>query len=163
MLPARLDGSGDADPDGLHNAVPVAKRAPLVVVLALTLLSCASAGASGWKAVASGGATATAYGIKVIVPGQTGGATPTVSAPNDAVQFSGGFSYGTGPNGALVTTGSANASVSAVSGSTASATASAEVSSVNVFGGEITAGSVVAHATATAKPGSATGTIGGSS
>src|SRR5207249_9884357 len=110
------------------------------------LLTPGAAGASGSRAAASGGATATAYGIKVLGPGQEGGATPTVSAPTGAVQFSGGFSYGTGPNGPLVTTGSANASVSAVSGTSATATASAEVSGVSVFGGEITAGSVVAHA-----------------
>jgi murein DD-endopeptidase MepM/ murein hydrolase activator NlpD len=146
----------------LHNAVLVTKRASLVVVFVLTLLTSASAGASGSQSAASGGATATAYGIKVIVPGQAGGATPTVSAPSDAVQFSGGFSYGTGPSGALVSTGSANASVSAVSGTNATATASAEVSTLNVFNGEISAGSVVAHATATAKPGSATGNISGS-
>ena len=164
MLPARLDDPGrDADPACLHNAVPVAKRAPLVVVLALTLLSCAAAGASGWKAVASGGASARAYGIKVIVPGQAGGATPTVSAPNDAVQFSGGFSYGGDPNHPLVSTGSANASVSAAAGTNATASASAEVSTVSVFGGEITAASVVAHASATAQPGSATGNITGTS
>jgi murein DD-endopeptidase MepM/ murein hydrolase activator NlpD len=142
--------------------VLVGKRASLVIVLALTLLTSASAGASGLQRAASGGATARAYGIKVVVPGQSGGETPTVSAPPDAVQFSGGFVYGetTGPTGdkvALVGTGSANASVSAVAGTNASATASAEVSTLSIFGGEITAVSVVAHASATAKPGSATG------
>jgi murein DD-endopeptidase MepM/ murein hydrolase activator NlpD len=142
--------------------MPVAKRASLVVVLALTLLTAASADAGGSGPAATGGATATAYGIKVIVPGQAGGATPTVSAPPDAVQFSGGFSYGSGANGALVSTGSANASVSAVSSTSATATASAEVSSLSVFGGEITASSVVAHASATATPGSATGNAKGS-
>jgi murein DD-endopeptidase MepM/ murein hydrolase activator NlpD len=79
------------------------------------------------------------------------------------VQFSGGFSYGKDANGnPLVTTGSANASVSAVAGTNASATASAEVSSLSLFGGEITASSVVAHASATAKLGSATGSVSGS-
>ena len=140
----------------------MAKRASLVVVTALTLLTSASAGATGSRSAASGGATASAYGIKVIVPGQAGAATPTVSAPNDAVQFSGGFSYGPDPKAPLVSTGSANASVSAVSGTNATATASAEVASLNVFNGEITAGSVVAHASATAKPGSATGNSTGS-
>src|SRR5207244_9058567 len=103
-------------PTCLHNAVPVAKRAPLVVVLALTLLSCASAGASGWKAVASGGASARAYGIKVIVPGQAGGATPTVSDPNDAVQFIDGFSFGGDPYHPPVSSGSANARLPAAGG-----------------------------------------------
>lgn len=142
----------------------MAKRLPFGIVLALTLLSTASAGASQWRTSATGGATAHAYGIKVIVPGQAGGATPTLSAPPDAVQFSGGFTYGSGADGSpLVTTGSANASVSAVAGTNATASAAAEVSSLSVFGGEITASSVDARASATATPGSATGNTTGSS
>src|SRR5262249_5779540 len=109
-----------------------------------------------------GGGTGSGWGMKVMVAGQAGGATPTVSAPPDAVQFSGGFSYGSGTSGPLVSTGSANASVSATAGTTATATASAEVSSLSVFGGEITATSVVAHASATAKQESATGDASGS-
>jgi murein DD-endopeptidase MepM/ murein hydrolase activator NlpD len=141
--------------------VPVAKRSSLAVLVALTLLTAGSAGAGGSGAPAAGGASASAYGIKVVVPGQAGGATPTVTAPPDAVQFSGGFSYGSGTNGPLVGTGSANASVSATAGTNASAIASAEVSTLSVFGGEITASSVVAHAIATAKTGSATGDANG--
>ncbi len=132
------------------------KRAPLAILVALTLLTSASAGATGDSAQAAG-ATARAYGIRVVAPG--GGAeTPTVSAPPDQVTFSGGFAY----NGA-VTTSSANASVSTVSGSDASASASAEVSSVSLFNGEITASSVVAHAHATARAGAASGDVEGSS
>ena len=137
----------------------MAKRLLFVIVLTLTVLSTASAGASEWRVSASGGATAHAYGIKVVVPGQPGAATPTVSAPRDAVQFSGGFTYG---DGGIVTTGSANASVSAVSGTNASASANAEVSTLSIFHGEIAATSVVAQASATAKPGSATGNSTGS-
>ena len=136
------------------------KRVPFGLALALTLLATASAGASSWQVAADGGATAQAYGIRVVVPGSAGGATPTVSAPPDAVQFSGGFSYG---DGGIVTTASANASVSAVSGTEATATASAEVSTVSIFGGEITAGEIAAHAHAEARPGAATGDINGSS
>jgi hypothetical protein len=147
----------------LHNAVLVLKRTPLAIALALALLSTASAGASGRPAAATGGSTAQAYGIRVLVPGQPGGATPTVAAPPDAVQFSGSFSYGCDSGGACaVSSGSANASVSAVSATNATATASAEVSSLSIFGGEITAASVVAHAQANARPGSATGDNNGS-
>ena len=145
-------------PFSLHNSVLVPRRTPLAAALMLTLLSAASAGASGWRATTAGGATAHAYGIRVIVPGQAGAATPTLSAPPDQVQFSGAFSY----NG-VVTAGSANASVSTVSGTNASATAAAEVTSLSIFNGEITASSVSAHAQATAKPGSATGDANGSS
>jgi hypothetical protein len=143
----------------LHNDALVMKRAPLVFASALILLTAASAGATGRAGSPVGGATAQAYGIRVVVPGQPGGATPTVSAPPDAVQFSGGFSYGVG---GIVTTGSANSSVSAVAGAEATATASAEVSNVSLFGGEVTAADVVAHAHADALPASATGDINGS-
>jgi murein DD-endopeptidase MepM/ murein hydrolase activator NlpD len=136
--------------------VPVLKRTPLGLLVVLALLTSASVGATGSDAQASG-ATARAYGVEVLVPGQAQAGTPTVSAPPDAVLFTGSFAY----NG-LVTTGSANASVSAVSGSDASASASAEVSSLSVFNGEITASSIVAHAHATARSGAATGDINGS-
>jgi murein DD-endopeptidase MepM/ murein hydrolase activator NlpD len=136
----------------------VLKRAPLAICLSALLLATSSAGATGWRATADGGATAQAYAIRVLVPGQAGGATPTLSAPPDAVQFSGGFTYGTG----IVSTGSANASVSAVSGTDATASASAEVSSVSIFGGEITASDITAQARAEAKPGNPTGDNSGS-
>jgi hypothetical protein len=135
----------------------VLKRTPLGFLVALTLLTSASAGAAGDRAQASG-ATARAYGIRVLVPGQPEAGTPTVSAPDDAVLFTGSFNYND-----LVTSGSANASVSAVSGSEANATASVVVNALSVFNGEITAASVVAHAHASARAGAATGDINGSS
>ena len=150
-------GVDDLSRFSLHNSVFVPRRTPLAAVLVLTLLSTASAGASGWRAAQSGGATAHAYAIRVIVPGQSGAATPTLSAPPAQVQFSGAFSY----NG-LVTAASANASVSTVSGTNASATAAADVSSLSLFNGEITASSVSAHAQATARAGSASGDANGS-
>jgi murein DD-endopeptidase MepM/ murein hydrolase activator NlpD len=134
----------------------VLKRTPLGLLVALALLTSASAGAAGERPQAPG-ATARAYGIRVLVPGEAEAGTPTLSAPHDAVLFTGSFSY----NG-LVTTGSANASVSAVSGAEANASASAEVSSLSVFNGEITASSVVARAHAIARAGAATGDVNGS-
>ncbi len=132
------------------------KRAPIVLLVLLALSLEGSAGASSGDHTS--GATARAYGIRVLVPGQPGGETPTVSAPPDAVQFSGGFGYGSG----AVSTGSANASVSADAGPTATASASAQVTGVSLFGGEVTASSVVAHANATAKNGAASGDTSGS-
>jgi murein DD-endopeptidase MepM/ murein hydrolase activator NlpD len=137
--------------------VLVLKRASVGVVASLVLVTANSAGA-GWQQSDASGASAQAYAIRVVVPGDTGGATPTVSAPDDAVVFSGGFDYK-----GIVTSGSANASVSAVSQPTAIASASAEVSGLSVFGGEITAASVVAEAHATARAGAARGDINGSS
>ncbi len=132
------------------------KRASVGVLVALLLLTAAAADA-GWKRVGASGATARAYAIQVVVPEQTGAATPTVSAPEDSVVFSGSFDYNH-----LVTTGSANASASATSGVSANASASAEVNNLVVFGGEITATSVVAQAHAEAHLGAAKGDISGS-
>jgi murein DD-endopeptidase MepM/ murein hydrolase activator NlpD len=137
--------------------VLVLKRASVGLVASLVLLATNSAGA-GWQHAQASGASARAFAIRVVVPGQTGASTPTVSAPDDAVVFSGGFDY----NG-IVTSGSANASASAVSEPSANASASAEVSDLNVFGGEITASSIVAQAHANARAGAASGDVNGSS
>ena len=132
------------------------KRGSVGLLLVVSFLLATSADA-GWRQANAAGATARAYAIQVIVPGQGGAATPTASAPDDQVVFTGGFDYHH-----LVTTGSANASASAVSGSSASASASAEVNDLSVFGGEVTASSVVAQANARARAGAANGDISGS-
>jgi murein DD-endopeptidase MepM/ murein hydrolase activator NlpD len=136
--------------------VLVLKRAPFALLAALSLLASASADAE-WQDAQASGATARAYAIRVVVPNEAGASTPTVTAPNDQVAFYGSFDYNH-----IVVTGSANASASAVTDSTASASASAEVSSLSVFGGEITAASVVAQAHAEARAGAAKGDINGS-
>jgi murein DD-endopeptidase MepM/ murein hydrolase activator NlpD len=132
------------------------KRASVGFLAALLLLTAAAADA-GWQQARASGATARAYAIRVVVPGQPGAETPTVTAPEDSVVFSGSFDYNK-----LVTSGSANASASAVAGPSANATASAEVNNLSVFGGEITATSVVAQAHAEARSGAAKGDISGS-
>jgi murein DD-endopeptidase MepM/ murein hydrolase activator NlpD len=143
--------------------VLVLKRASVAPVAALLLLTTASADA-GWQRGQTAGATARAQAIRIVVPGQSGGSTPTVSAPNDQVLFSGGFTYGEDPatHAAIVTTGSANASASAATEVEASASASAEVNNLNVFNGEITATSIVAQAHASARAGAAKGDTTGS-
>ena len=105
-------------PERLHNGELV-KRASVAFLFALLLLTAAAADA-GWQHDQASGATARAYGIRVVVPNQPGAETPTVSAPEDSVVFSGAFDYNH-----IVTTGSANASASAVAGPSANATASA--------------------------------------
>jgi murein DD-endopeptidase MepM/ murein hydrolase activator NlpD len=143
--------------------VLVLKRASVAPLAALLLLVTASADA-GWQSGRSAGATARAQAIRIVVPGAAGAATATVSAPNDQVLFSGGFSYGEDPvtHAPIVTTGSANASASASTDVEASASASTEVNSVNVFSGEIAASSIVAQAHATARAGAANGDTSGS-
>jgi murein DD-endopeptidase MepM/ murein hydrolase activator NlpD len=141
----------------------VLKRAFVAPLSALLLLTTAAADA-GWQRGQAAGATARAQAIRVVVPGQPGGATPTVSAPNDQVLFSGGFAYGEDPatHAPIITTGSANASASAATDVEASATASAEVNNLNVFNGEIAATSIVAQAHASARAGAAKGDTSGS-
>jgi len=147
----------------LHNGMPVLKRASVAPLAALLLLVTASADA-GWQSGRSAGATARAQAIRIVVPGSSGAATTVVSAPNDQVLFSGGFTYGEDPatHAPLVSTGSANASASASTAVEASASASTEVNNLNVFNGEITASSIVAQAHATARAGAANGDTSGS-
>ena len=139
------------------------KRA-FVAPFAVLLLLAAAAADAGWQGAQTVGATARAQAIRIVVPGQPGAATPAVSAPNDQVLFSGGFTYGEDPttHTPLVTSGSANASASASTDVDASATASAAVNNLNVFNGEITAASVVAQAHASARAGAAKGDSSGS-
>ena len=94
------------------------KRAPVAFVAALLLLTTAAADA-GWQQARASGATSRAYAIRVAVPNQPGAETPTASAPDDSVVFTGSFDYNK-----LVTAGSANASASAVGGPSATATGS---------------------------------------
>ena len=132
-------------------------RASIGLGLALALLT---AGAVRAAAPSQAGATARAFAIRVVVPGQPGLVTTTVGAPPDAVQFSGGASYPA--DGSLLAAGSYTASASAAGGQTAYGKASSEVTSVSLFGGEVTASSIAAHANATARPGKAAGDLSGS-
>jgi murein DD-endopeptidase MepM/ murein hydrolase activator NlpD len=142
--------------------VPVLKRALVAPLAALLLLTTASADA-GWQGSDAAGATARAQAIRIVVPNAAGAATPTVSAPNDQVLFSGGFTYeDPATHAPLVTTGSANASASAAHDVQAAASASAEVNNLNVFNGEIVATSIVAQAHASARAGAAKGDTSGS-
>jgi murein DD-endopeptidase MepM/ murein hydrolase activator NlpD len=115
------------------------KRLPVAFALAAILLLATPAGAS--RHASSAGASARAFGIKVLVPGAAGGERVSVTAPPDTVGYAAGFSYGSD-----VSTGAISASVSAKSSANAAASAEATVSSLSLFGGEVTASSVVAKA-----------------
>ena len=132
-------------------------RLVLASGLACTLLLAGSAGAAHQGQNA--GATAAAFGIKVLVPGQPGGAAASVSAPPSAVGAASGFAYPS--DGSVVTTGSISASASTDVGTNASATASSQVSSLSLFGGEVTVSSVTAKATGSTKGQLASGSLAG--
>ena len=97
-------------------------------------------GASEGSAERSAGATARAWAIKVIVPGQLATGTQALTAPDDAVAFDGAFAYPA--DGSIVAASSVTTSVSASSGAQAAAGASSQVTSLSLFGGEITAETV---------------------
>jgi murein DD-endopeptidase MepM/ murein hydrolase activator NlpD len=115
-------------------------------------------GASGGSADRSAGATARAWAVKVIVPGQPGGSTRVLTAPDDAVAFDGAFAYPA--DGSVVTVGSVTTSVSATSGTQATAAATSQVTSLSLFKGELTASAVTGETHATAGTASASGDVG---
>jgi len=134
-----------------------AMRFTLVLALASVLLLAGSAGASSHGSEA--GATASAYGVKIVVPGQAGAVSTSVSAPPDAVGFASGFAYPS--DGSILTTGPVSASASTDVAANARSTASSSVSSLSLFGGEVTAASITSHAHASTSGQNATGSLAG--
>jgi murein DD-endopeptidase MepM/ murein hydrolase activator NlpD len=128
------------------------------LILALLALGVLTLGAADGSADRSAGATARAWGIKVIVPGQPGAASRLLGAPDDAIAFDGPFL--TPADGSIVSTASVTGSVTASSGTQATAGATAEVTSLSLFKGEITADTVTGEAHASAAATSASGDVG---
>jgi murein DD-endopeptidase MepM/ murein hydrolase activator NlpD len=139
----------------------VVSRLTLVAALAASsLVLSAAAPPPGGTAVAPGSAEGSAYGVQVIVAGSAGGSAAVVSAPPDA-SAAGSFVYPA--DGSVVQAGSASATAATAVGDRANARSSADVSSVSLFGGEITLSSAAARATATAKGEEASGDVSASS
>ena len=88
-------------------------RSSLISALAAACVIVFGIGASTGSADRSAGATARAWAIKVIVPGQAGGGTRVLTAPADAVAFDGAFAYPA--DGSIVSASSMTTSVSATS------------------------------------------------
>ena len=142
----------------VNNAGTVAKRLGLSVLLGGGLLLLAgSAGADRGKQSPSAGATGHAYAIRVVVPGQAGAQTHSVSAPPYHVAFGESFAYPS--DGSIATTGQLTASAQSDVGPTATATASGEAHGVSMFGGEITADLVDGHAVASTRGKTAGGSL----
>jgi murein DD-endopeptidase MepM/ murein hydrolase activator NlpD len=132
-------------------------RRPLLIS-AFALLCVFAVGASEGSADRSAGATARAWAIKVIVPGQASVGTRELDAPEDAVAFDGAFAYPT--DGSIVSASSVTTSVTATSGEQASAGATAQVTSLTLFKGDITAASITGESHAIASSASASGDTG---
>jgi murein DD-endopeptidase MepM/ murein hydrolase activator NlpD len=145
----------------VNNLRTVAKRLGLSMLLGGALLLLAgSADADRGKQSASAGATAQAYAIRVVVPGQAGAQSGTVSAPPYHVAFGQGFTYPS--DGSIATSGQLTASAQSDVGSKAAARASGEAHGVSLFGGEITADLVEGNAVASTHGKAAGGSLSGS-
>ena len=122
--------------------IAVARLIPVTLALALLLLSLGAASAE------KGATSARAFAVQVAVPGQSGGSAASVSAPPDAVGVGGSFAYPA--DGSVFRAGSVTSGAFATPGSSATSSASAEVSSISIFGGDVTVSTVTAKAKASA-------------
>ena len=91
---------------------------------------------------------ARAFAVQVAVPGQPGGATPSVSAPPDAVGVGGSFVYPA--DGSVINAGSVTYGAFANPGTSATSSASADISTISIFGGDVTIAGVSAKVKASA-------------
>src|SRR5438067_6498403 len=133
-------------------------RSSLISALAAACVIVFGIGASTGSADRSAGATARAWAIKVIVPGQAGGGTRVLTAPADAVAFDGAFAFPA--DGSIVSAASVTTSVSATSGTQAGAGATSQVTTLSLFKGEIVASTVTGETHASASASSASGDMG---
>jgi murein DD-endopeptidase MepM/ murein hydrolase activator NlpD len=138
----------------------VLPRLTLVAALAATSLVLSAGAPSGRTAPVPATAEASAYGVQVVVAGSGGGSAGVVSAPPDA---SAGGSFAYPADGSVAQAGSATGNAATAVGDRATSRSSADVSSLSLFGGEITLSNAAARATATAKGEQASGDVSTSS
>jgi murein DD-endopeptidase MepM/ murein hydrolase activator NlpD len=136
----------------------VTVRRRFALLLFVTLLVIGPAGAEG--PARTPGAAATAWGISVSVPNQSGTATTTVVSPPNRAPAVEKFAYPS--DGSVVAADSSTASaVTEVKGN-ASARAESVVTALSLFKGEITADAVTARASAGTGYSGAGGNVNGS-
>jgi murein DD-endopeptidase MepM/ murein hydrolase activator NlpD len=133
-------------------------RRRLALLLFVTLLVIGPAGAEG--PARTPGAAATAWGIRVSVPNQSGTATTTVVSPPNGSPAVEKFAYPS--DGSIVAAASSTASAVTDVKSNASAIAESVVTAVSLFEGEITADAVTARASAGTGYSGAGGNVNGS-
>lgn len=124
----------------------VVRLVPVALGLALLVSSGGSAGASRSENAST--VSARGFAVQVAVPGQAGGSAASVSAPPAAIGAGASFAYPA--DGSVVSTGSVTSGAFATPGSSAIASASAEISTVSIFGGDITVATVTAKTKASA-------------
>jgi len=119
-------------------------RGRFALLLPLALLAFGSAGAEGPSRTP--GASATAWAIRISLPSGSVGTATVSSPPNGAPSAGAAFSYPS--NGSVVSVGSTTASAVTAVTQNASATAESVVTSLSLFGGEVTADAVSGRASA---------------
>ena len=124
----------------------VIRLVPVALGLVLVIASVGSTGAaSGAESAAT---NSRAFAVQVAAPGQSGGSAAAVSAPPDAVGVGGSFAYP--GDGSVVRAGSVTSGAFATPGTSATSSASAEVSSISIFGGDVTVTTVTSKVKASA-------------
>jgi murein DD-endopeptidase MepM/ murein hydrolase activator NlpD len=135
----------------------VVARIALVTALFGSCLALSAAVSSGGSAAVQGSAKASAAGITVIVPGGTGASAGVVAAPPSVPSAPGALSYPA--DGSAVQAPAVTVGALATDGPAATGSSSADVSSLSLFGGEITLASATVRAKVTVKRASAVGDV----
>jgi murein DD-endopeptidase MepM/ murein hydrolase activator NlpD len=131
-------------------------------LLAIAFLPVVAAGAAAVARPATPPpAAGTAFGVHVVVPGQSGASMGDVAAPPNASGGGDGLAYPA--DGSAVRTGAAATSVAVQPGAAPGSQAVTDVLSISLFNGEITADAAAGRANAGASGTSAVASTGGSS
>jgi len=104
-------------------------------------------------------ASASAFGVRVVVPGKAPASAGSISSPPQSAASVVSWSYGDGAVTTGAITGGTNGTVDDDRGVGRSVV---KVSSISLFGGEVTAGSVTSKSVSRASPSSANGDLSGS-
>jgi murein DD-endopeptidase MepM/ murein hydrolase activator NlpD len=138
----------------LHRANLLAVRARVLFGVMLALAAILVSGSAG--AATSTQASASAFGVRVVVPGKKAVTAGAISSPPQSASSLVGWSYGDG----AVTVGQISAGTRATTGGGRGVARSvASVSSISLFGGELTADAVSLKATAQASSSAAGGAV----
>jgi len=138
------------------NLCPVRLRVALGVFLVAALVSVGSSGAASSLAASS----ATAFGIRVVVPGKGPVSAGAITSPPQSAASVIGFSYG---NGAAVTGTITGGTSATVEDGRAIGRSYVHVSSISLFGGEVTADAITSRSVSRASAVKSVGGLGGSS
>jgi murein DD-endopeptidase MepM/ murein hydrolase activator NlpD len=138
------------------NLSPVRQRVVLGVFLLLALVSVGSSGAVTSPAASS----ASAFGVRVVVPGKGPVSAGAISSPPQSASSVVSWSY---EDGAVVTGAIAGGTNATVNSGRAVGRSYVRVSSVSLFGGEVTADAITSKSVSRASAAGASGDLDGSS